>query len=185
MGQTSIVVILLLSRGLSGSALVVAAAEKLASPGRASRALTQLAELALPRGSQVSPSAVRVAACCEAGVAVYGVSRPLEPTAGIPLLVVGCVFLSLGVLGRLAGATEPCGCFGDANSAPLGLVGVTFGAGLIVITVAGLFVSGYVPTLDWSAPAALLSLVVGASVWTLYRQKSLVHFSWSYVRRTR
>lgn len=95
MGQTSIVVILLLSRGLSGSALVVAAAEKLASPGRASRALTQLAELALPRGSQVSPSAVRVAACCEAGVAVYGVSRPLEPTAGIPLLVVGCVFLSL------------------------------------------------------------------------------------------
>ncbi len=122
---------------------------------------------------------------CSPRGCLYGVSRPLEPTAGIPLLVVGCVFLSLGVLGRLAGATEPCGCFGDANSAPLGLVGVTFGAGLIVITVAGLFVSGYVPTLDWSAPAALLSLVVGASVWTLYRQKSLVHFSWSYVRRTR
>lgn len=183
MGQTSIAIVLLLARGLAGSVLVVAAAEKLVSPNSASRALTQLAELTLLRSGRVSPFAVRAAACCEAGVAVYAVSRPLDPIAGLPLLVLGIVFLMLGVLGRLAGATEPCGCFGDTDSAPLGMVGVTFGAGLTVIAVAGLLLSNYVTSSDWSAPASLLALVVGAGFWTTHRQRSLLKFTWHHLRR--
>jgi Methylamine utilisation protein MauE len=118
-----------LLRIVSAAVLLTAGASKIGSPGPLSASLGELlGRKSFPRAAGIGVGTV------ECAVGAIMLSSPYEWSA-IPALLLGVVFVTVGIFGRTRRATLPCGCFGSTDSAPLGTSSLMYGS---LFTTAGL-----------------------------------------------
>ncbi len=153
---------------LASSILINAGLVKLTSPAGLVRALREV----FPAAPTVTPGAVRLYAVVEVGAGVGLLTLPTYRLASLLVAMLGVCFAILGVAGRLAGSTVPCGCIGGHSDRPLGVANAVMGVALVGVLPLSLLVS-LPPTQgsDYSS-GALVATSLGSlllSLWTSRR----------------
>ncbi|MFF1910646.1 MauE/DoxX family redox-associated membrane protein [Streptomyces sp. NPDC058239] len=111
-----------------------AAAAKTVGPGVAASAVQELL------GGRLRPSdnAVRLVAILELATVALLVIPSGRAVGYATTGVLGVLFAVMGMTGKLRGSDRPCGCFGIADSKPLGTANIVSGLVFVAVAVAGL-----------------------------------------------
>lgn len=153
-----------------GSALLInAGVTKLVAPGPLERAVTEV--LAVPRGAIGKP-AVRGLGVVEVIVAVALLILSARLAAAIACSLLGCCFVSVGIVGVLRRSSVPCGCFGGASKQPLGWANVGLGAVLAVIWPVNALLGPV--TVQAYTTAAVLLASIGSAIVCLWLNRRLL-----------
>ncbi|MFC9627471.1 MauE/DoxX family redox-associated membrane protein [Streptomyces sp. NPDC056930] len=141
-----------------------AAAAKTVSPGVAASAVQELL------GGRLRPSdnAVRLVAILELAAVALLVIPSVRAVGYVTTGVLGVLFAVMGMTGKIRGSDRPCGCFGIADSKPLGTANIVSGLAFVAVAVAGLLGPAAAGT---AAMTALLTSAV-SSGWLLVTHRA-------------
>jgi hypothetical protein len=105
------------------AALLCAGLTKVAVPGPARKALAEL----VPGTTRLAGPAVRLLALMEVATATALLVPPVRAAGAAAVTLLGVVFAGAGAAGQVRHATAPCGCYGRAGGAALGLGNILIG----------------------------------------------------------
>ncbi|MFC0503433.1 MauE/DoxX family redox-associated membrane protein [Micromonospora costi] len=134
---------------------------KFAAPEHTRRAVRELFRLDEP----TAHAAVRVLALVELAAGAGLLVPAARPAAAVAAGALGLAFAAAGALGRARGTATPCGCFGRADSAPLGLRSVVVGLALAAAALAVLGGASALTRPDL-LPVGAAGLTVLLAAWT-------------------
>ncbi|MFE6930904.1 MauE/DoxX family redox-associated membrane protein [Streptomyces sp. NPDC057699] len=131
--STSYWAMLLMNSGVAAVFLRSAAA-KAVSPGVAASAVHEL----LGGRRRPAEGIVQLFALLEVVTVALLVAPATRTVAHVITGALGTLFVVMGTAGKLRGSDRPCGCFGIADSKPLGMTNILSGLGFVAVAVAGL-----------------------------------------------
>ena len=154
---------------VASALLINAGVAKLVAPGPLERAVAEV--LAAARGIIGKP-VVRGLGVVELTVAVALLVRSARPAAAIACSLLGCCFVSVGILGVLRRSGVPCGCFGGASQQPLGWANVGLGALLALVWPVNALIGPV--TVQAYTTAAVLLASIGSAIVCLWLNRRLL-----------
>lgn len=146
--------------------LLRAAPSKLVTPGPSAAAVGELR----PGGRPVPAVVVRAFAAVELIAALCAAIPVSRLAAQILVAALGTVFAALGVLGLVRGSREPCGCFGEDDGHPLGVVNILLGGVFVASAALGLSIR-HLHDPATSAALSALTAVIAATLWSLIARR--------------
>ncbi|MFJ6854154.1 MauE/DoxX family redox-associated membrane protein [Streptomyces sp. NPDC091271] len=168
---------LLVNAGVAAVFLRSAAA-KAVSPGVAAAAVHELL------GGRLRPAdnVVRLVALIEVVTVVLLVAPGARAVAHVITGVLGLLFIVMGTAGKVRGSDRPCGCFGIADSKPLGTANIVSGLVFAAVAVIGLAW----PASDGHGGAAETAVLASAvsSGWLLFTHRHATRTAYrNFLRR--
>ncbi|GAA1349548.1 MauE/DoxX family redox-associated membrane protein [Streptomyces beijiangensis] len=155
-----------------------AAAAKAASPGVAASAVQEL----LGGRPRPSDAAVRLVAVLELATVALLVVPGTRVVGYVITGVLGVLFAGMGTAGKLRGSDRPCGCFGIAESKPLGTANIVSGLLFVAVAVAGLLGPDAAGAGSTATTAVLTSAV--SSSWLLATHRTAAQTAYrTFLRR--